>query len=818
MLNTYLKIAWRNIFRHKAYTAIHLLGLAFGICACVTIYLITSYEFDFDKFHPDKERIYRIVGDIQRSNGEKEFLNCPTIDAADIQLSIPGFEASAGFHSFSDGISIPNGSNPPKKFDNRIEGSYQSTAIITWPSYFEIFQYQWLAGNAQTLNQPFKLVLTENRAKQYFGDIPVSSMIGKSVIYGDSLQVSVSGIVKDWEHNSDYNYTDFISISTVTHSSLRNFIPTTDWNSLRPHNANAFVKLAKGVSEAQINNRLGEFVKKHAKMPNPETKASLYLQPLTDIHFTTDFHRGDDGDDFRKPYLPTLYALMGAASFILFLAIVNFINLSTAQSIRREREIGVRKVLGSNKQHVMLQFLTETFIITLLSVILSLLLVRPVLYMFSNYVPAGISFEPFSQSMGIFVLLITSLTTMLAGFYPAVVLASYQPVVSLKGSGNPKGRGHLGLRKALIVFQFCISLIFVIGAIVIEKQINFMNSADKGFNTDAIIIINHWRDSDGRLKVFREKIKNIVGVRKTILQGNAPMGFAQGGVNLKYKGRDIVDLPVLFNAADEDFLPFYEMKLLAGRNIIHSDSLQDFVINETYSKTLGFAKPKDAIGKFLYQNDRPYPIVGVVADFHQGSFHEAIHPEAIGIMPGREWSLAIKLDASEKKSGDVKKVVGEMEKQWKNIYPDEPFNYNFLNESISWLYGQEENTAWLVKIAMSIAIFISCMGLFGLSMFTAQIRTKEIGIRRVLGASISNIALMMGRDFLLLIVIAIVVASPIAYYFMNQWLQDFVYRTNLAWWVFAFAGIAAIFIALLTVSFQAIKAALVNPVNSLRSE
>ena len=818
MFRNYFKIAWRNISRHKVYTTINILGLAFGICACIAIYLISSFELSFDKFHPDKERIYRIVGDMERNSGEKIFLNCPLLDAAGIQQSVPGFEASAGMHLYNGKISIPGANNIVKKFDNRIDNSYQSTSIITWPSYFSVFTYQWLAGNAQSLNEPFKVVLSENRARKYFGDIPVSDMIGKTVIYDDSLVVHVSGIVRDWNRNTDFGYTDFISIGSATHSFLRNQIPTEDWSSLSPHRAFAFVKLSKGVSAAQVNARLTAFVKLHNKELPPGNLLTSYLQPLTGIHFTKEFHRGDDGDDFRKPYLPTLYALIGVALFILVIAIVNFINLSTAQSVQRSKEIGVRKVLGGGKRHITMQFLAETFVLTLFSCIAAILLVKPVLYLFSDYVPKELVVDLFNIQTIAFLLIITVVTTLLAGFYPARVMASYLPVLSLKGIGVQKGTDKLNLRKTLIVFQFTISLVFIIGAIVVGKQVHFMAKADKGFNTDAIIVVNKHRDREHKLKLFAEHIRHISGIRTVILQGNSPMGFAQGQEDFIFKKNEPLKKSALFDAGDENFIPFYQMKLLAGSNLTHSDSLQDLVINEAYVKALGFDSPQDVIGKFLFKNDKAYAITGVVANFHTGSFHEAIQPVVIGRMPERESSIAIKLNINEKKTADVKKIIAGMEEEWKKILPEEGFNYNFLNESISWLYGQEENTAWLVKAAMFITIFISCMGLFGLGMFTAERRTKEIGIRKVLGATVTDLTAMLSKDFIKLVLVAIVIASPIAWLLMNQWLQDFAYRTNISWWVFALAGLSAIVIALITVSFQAIKAAVANPVKSLRAE
>ena len=296
-----------------------------------------------------------------------------------------------------------------------------------------------------------------------------------------------------------------------------------------------------------------------------------------------------------------------------------------------------------------------------------------------------------------------------------------------------------------------------------------MSDTDKGFNSDAIVTINHWGDRDGKTRVFAESIKHIAGIDKVILQGNSPMGFAHGGQNFKYKGRDeIIDLPVSFDAGNEDFIPFYQMKLIAGRNMMHSDSLKELVINETCSKAMGLTTPGDAVGKFLYRNGNPYPVVGVVADFHEGSFHESMKPVVIAKMPERERSIAIKLATTQKQVSDVKEILSELETQWKKLYPDEALNYSFLNEAITWLYEQEAKTAWLMNVAMGITIFISCMGLFGLAMFTAERRTKEIGIRKVLGASVANIAAMLSKDFVILVVVSLVIASPVAWYFMNS--------------------------------------------------
>lgn len=809
MLQNYFKIAWRNVVRHKAYTIINVLGLALGICACIVIYLITNHEFSFDRFHPDKNRIYRITGGLQRLNGEKEFLNSPFREVAMIEHEVRGFEAKAAVHFFDALVSIPD--NAGKRFGG-------AKIIITAPQYFDIFKYEWLAGNPVTaLSEPYRVVLSAKQARLYFDDQPFDKIIGKTVIYQDSLQAMVSGIVNDWKENSDLAYTDFISLSTAPNSFLRDQIPTTDWRSLHPHRSMAFVKLDKQTSPKQVNKQL-EAIRKGIKPSDFGFLESLRLQALANIHFSNDYYRADDGDGFRKAHLPTLYMLMGLSLFILIIAAVNFINLSTAQSIQRAKEVGVRKVMGSNRASLIFQFLTETFVLTFLAVSISVMLVEPVLSLFGSYIPSQIRFDLFNPGTLLFLLLITTGTSLLAGFYPAKVLSSYLPVLSLKGNYAPKGTVGAGLRKALIVFQFSMSLIFIISAIIIANQIRFMHKKDKGFKTDAILTINSWTDKTDKLKLLKEKLNGLTGVHKAILQGTAPMGFGEMTMVVKYKDKSEMALEVARKIGNQDFIPFYQMKIVAGRNLLPADSLKEFVINETYSRTLGFSNPQEAIGKFLYAGDKPFPIVGVVADFHQGSFHTAIQPAIIENSPEWQRNIAVKLSSKGKNSDEIKATIVQIENLWKQIFPDEGFNYSFLDESITWLFEKEQKTAWLINVAMIITIFISCMGLFGLAMFMAQKRTKEIGIRKVLGASVADITAMLSKDFAKLVMISVVIASPIAWYLMSQWLQDFAYRIQVSWWVFIVAGITALVIALITVSFQAIKAALSNPVKSLRTE
>lgn len=814
MLKNHLRVAWRIIMRNKAYSFINVLGLALGLSACIIIYVITAYELSFDRFHPDGDRIYRIVGELGAPNGEKEFLNSPIPEVAGFQYAIPGFEAKAALHYGNGKVSVTNDEKRLTVFNGDNE------FVITEPQYFSIFKYQWLAGNAASaLNEPNKIVLTESKARRYFGDIPYDEMIGKVITYENALQLSVTGVVKDWQQNTDMGYTAFMSVRNVQNGFLKNRITSDDWKSLSEHQTMAFVKLAKNVTPDQVNSEFAAYIKKNVKLP-AGAKLTMQLQPISDLHFAKDFRRGDDGDNFRKAYMPVLYTLMGIALFILLLATMNFINLSTAQSIRRAREIGIRKVIGGSKKAIILQFLTETFLLTLFATLMAVILIKPLFYLFASFIPPGAKFDLLNGSTIIFLVLIAVLTTILAGFYPAKILAAYLPVVSLKGMTVPQGSIKWNLRKTLIVFQFVISIIFIVGAIVIRSQIKFMDNTDKGLKTDAIITMNNWDATYDKLKIFAQNTEQIPGVKKVILQGNAPMGFAHSDDTYSYRGKQETNYKVSVEVGDEDFIPFYQMKIVAGRNMLHTDSLKELVINETFSRQLGFKKPQEAIGKMLISpsNHKSYPIVGVVGDFHEGSFHELIQPVVIANEPGRSLSVAVKLSTTDAQTPDAQAIIPQMETDWKKLFPHTPFVYSFLDDSIKLLYQQEQNMALLVNVAMAIAILISCLGLFGLIMFTAQLKTKEIGIRKILGATVVNLTSLLTKEFIQLVIIAILIASPIAWYFMNRWLQDFAYRIHLSIWMFLEAGISAIIITGVVVSYQSVKAALANPVNSLRSE
>jgi hypothetical protein len=816
MLKNYFKAAWRNFRKRKIHILINVLGLAIGLCACITIYLISRYEFSFDSFHPDKDRIYRIAGKVEESNGQSFYVeDIPPQAPSTLRKEVPGFETVAGFYRYRPKVTIEKQNHERVNYDCFVEGSNTPGVIIADSNYFSIFQYEWLAGSSATsLNEPYNVGLSEITARKYFGTSNWKEVIGKEVIYDDSLKVRVSGIVKDWNKNTDFPYREFISFSTIKSSFLKEEMDKNDW---RPGKGNIWIwsvaKLAPGVSHDQIRSRMQGIIQKNMRL-DLDTKFSLQLQPLADIHFNNDYAH----DDIRKAHKPTLFGLITIAIFLLIIAVINFINLTAALSIEREKEIGIRKVMGSSARSIIFQFLIETFLVVQVAVVIALTLTGLVFSVFKGFFPSGVVLDLFNPDTLLFILLVTIVTVLISGLYPAKVLSSFVPVVSLKGSSTAQKRvSKWSFQKGLIVFQFTLSLIFTISSIVIIDQIRFMRYSDFKFSTDTVIIINNWDDQHGKIRVLKQQIEQLSGVEKVILESKPPAGVIEEEP-LKYKGKEEIEMLVSKQGGDENFIPFYAMKLLAGRNLRHSDSLSEFVINETFVKKLGFQTPDQAIGRLLYKGNKAYPIAGVVQDFHEGSFHEAIGPLAIGHMPEREKSLAIRLATHEKSVASSESLIRKIENIWSGIYPGITFSYTFFDAIIARMYEKEQKTSKLMLTAMLISIIISSLGLLGLVMFTTQIKKKEIGIRKVLGASFGNIVLHISREFIILIFIAMLIASPVAWYFMNHWLQNFAYRIHINWWVFVLAGFIALIITLLTIGFHCIKAALTNPALSIRQE
>lgn len=816
-----LKIALRNLWKNPAFSGINVLGLAIGLSACLVIYLLVRHEMSYDKFHQDGERIYRVVSEIViadqviKNNGVSGPL------PAAVQQEISGLENVAAFHVFYvHQVQVLQGQGDIKTLDVR-PAEYNpdnQNYIIADPQYFDIFSYEWLAGNPQTsLREPNKVVLTQKQAFKYFGKKEPEDYLGKTITYLDSrdtLTVTVSGLVRDWQQNTDFHFTDFISLATARQSPRwKERLRLNEWSSTSS-SSQLFVKLGANTKPAQVAQQFPGLIKRYIPEDEYNTNRAFLLQPLSDIHFNADY----GGEYVRLAHRPTLYGLIGIGVFLLLVAAVNFINLATAQSVQRIKEIGVRKVLGSSRKSLIIQFLSETLVLTLAAVFLAILLTPPVMEAFESILPSGIHLPLINPEVLLFLAVITLVTTFLAGFYPALVLSAALPVQSLKGQTSVTRKS--GLRKMLIVFQFTVSQMFILGMLVVVAQINYLRSQDMGFRLEEIVTFQtDWHDKSQKKFVLLNKIKQMPGVSQVSLSNYTPAQSGSNTTTLKYfDGKKEIQMNVHNKSGDENYIQLYDIKLLAGRNIRASDTLQELLINETYAKALGFERPGEAVGKNLLLDKQKLPIVGVTEDFHVQSLHTAIQPVMIGSENKYANTISLKLTAGSLHSDEFRATMAGIEKEFRSLYPGQKFSYAFFDETIAHFYDNEQKIATIVRLATILAVLIACLGLLGLVAFTVTRRKKEMGIRKVLGASVYSIVTLLSKDFLKLVLLANIIAWPLAGWAMHHWLENFAFRIRISWWLFALAGGLAILIALLTVSFQAVKAAMANPVKNLRTE
>lgn len=808
MLHHYLKIALRFLNKNKGTSFINTIGLTVGLCTCLIIYRIVSYEFSYDQFQSDKDRIHRIVGEASFDNGDPGQMGfVPYALPKAVRDEIPGIESLVAFINIESKVKIRMSENEIKQFDPRDMGNDPAEIILAEPSYFDLFKYEWLAGNSEiALNEPYQLVLTESKAYKYFGKLATAEILGREVIYFDSLRVKVTGIVRDYDRPSDLTFTDFISFSTLPNSIIKNWINLNEWNDVWSA-SQAYVRLDPGSKREEVEGRLAAFGQKHF---TGELKFKPGLQPLSDIHFNSKY-----ADNYgRRVHLPTLYSIMGIAVFILIIACIDFINLSTAQAFQRYKEIGLRKVFGSQRTNLILQIITEASVLTLAGIVLSLMLAPQAMVWLKGFLPPGLKFELDIQTIS-FLTIILILTSILSGFYPAWRLTSLQPVDAIKGQSF-SGTGEKGyVRKGLIVFQFTISLVFILGVLLVESQIRYMRNKDLGFNTRAVITLKAPRIPQTKTPVLYSKIRELSGIEDATLQIFEPMGQNFGLDRVEFQGTTLQKLDAAYKMGDEHFIPFYKMNLLAGRNLHKSDTARELVINETMVSQLGFLHASDVIGQNLKWRNKNYPIVGVVRDFHQQGMQNIIPPTFI-TTNARSRDIAFRLKDQDVNAANH--TISQVEKIWKEIYPEAKFQYQFLDESISRFYEKERKTSGLVRLASGMAIFISMLGLFGLSTFLIARRSKEISIRKLLGATITDLSALLAREYLVLVALACLISFPVSYYFMRNWLKEFIYRVDISVWLFVIAGTGALLIVLFTVAYQSVRAARTNPINSLRSQ
>ncbi|MCY7358542.1 MAG: ABC transporter permease, partial [Rudanella sp.] len=813
MFRNYLKIAVRTLWRNRLFTGLNVLGLSIGTAACWLIFQIVSYELSFDADHPNADRIYKIVSQFNFEGKASGNAGAPKPLAGAIRKEIGGIETVVGLHEqYVTSLQVPQATGKPIVFEDI------DRVIATTGDYFKLVPYRWLAGDvANQLTKPNQVVLTKSRAERYFPNQTPAQMMGKTLLYWDTLAVEVTGIVADLGRSTSFADQEFLSLTTIQKGNLvKEF--TEVWGNTGsndqiyllaeatadPDQLSRKINVLSATYSAAELKKWGDFSRKHQ------------LLSLRDVHFGVDFT-----DNNRKANRNVLYALLGLAVFLLVLAIINYVNLSTAQLPQRAKEIGIKKTLGSRRTQLIANFLGETALVTLLACVVAYGWTQFFNNSFGDLLPEGIElYQNPLQTLG-FVALLIIVVALLSGWYPGLLITRFQPTQILRGHLSVSiGENRFTLRKSLIVFQFVVAQVFIIGTLIWNQQLHYALTADLGFKREAIFTVQvPWKLLEnpaykGKQFALKQEFKRLPEVGAVSL-GNPPFNQSFSSNTHKYKGKKgEVERNVYRKYVDNDLIRLYGMKLLAGRNLQISDTTNEYVINATAARAFGFANPQEAIGQRLTENgsSKPIPIVGVVSDFHTASFSQKIEPLALMTDKNSLGNFNIRMASNN--PADWQAGIQKMEKLWKRTYPNSSFDYKFYDDMIEQFYTSERTTARIVNLATIIAIIISCLGLFGLATLTAFQRTKEIGVRKVLGASVASIVSLLSTDFLKLVLVAIVIASPIAWWAMNRWLQDFAYKIDIEWWVFALAGGLAVGIALLTVSFQSIKAALMNPVKS----
>ncbi|MDB5159014.1 MAG: FtsX-like permease family protein [Mucilaginibacter sp.] len=791
MIKNYFKIAWRNLKRNKAYAFISVTGLALGVTCGILIFTLISYHLSFDNFHKNSDRVYRFYTEWHDETvGKASAVPQPMGKAyrANFNLS----EKTARIISFSRTlITLPG--KDIKKFEEK------DGVAFTEPEYFDILNFPLVQGDKKNiLAKPNQALITENIAKKYWG---TSNAIGNIIRLDNKISFTVTGILKDLPANTDRKQEIYVSYANLDEYTDKG--REQNWGGVYS-GSQAFTLLKPNVSVERVNTALAQLVKMNFKGRDAKVW-NFKIQPLSDIHFNADL----DGYADRK----YLWALFFIGLFLIITACVNFVNLATAQALNRAKEVGIRKVLGSLPHQLFWQFIAETALITLVATIAAVILAEVSLPMINNLFQSKMQFN--WALLGPFILVITLIVVFLSGSYPGLVLARFQPILALKSKLSQKHIGGFSLRRVLVVVQFSISQVLIIGTIIVVTQLHYSQNTDLGFNKNAIVMVPLPTDDLSKMNTLLNRFNEINGVEKTTLCYSAPAAQSNSttGVNYDHRAED-EHWGINVKAGDVNYLSLFGLKLVAGRNFFQADTTRELLVNETFVKKLNL-KPNDVIGKILSIDGRhtTAPIVGVVKDFYNYSFHTEISPICISPNYHNYSNVALKINMHSANSS-----LASIEKIWNNTFPEELYSYSFLDDSIAKFYEMDNILLKLIEAFAAIAILIGCLGLYGLVSFMAVRKTKEIGVRKVLGASIQHILWLFGKEFCKLLLIAFFIAAPIAWWAMNNYLKDFVYKISIGPSIFLLSIASTFIIAAITVGYRATVAAVTNPVKSLRSE
>jgi len=818
MFKNYFKTAFRGLSRNKSYTIINIAGLSVGIAVCTMIFIIIQFQTSFDNFHTKKNQLYRVLTELHHENSATTSLarNVPFAMPERLKTAFPQLEQVAPVYaSHNDELQVlDDAGNAVKNFKE------QSGVFYTSPAFFKMFNFPLLAGSYTSLDNPNNVLLTKETAEKYFGNwqtamgktIKIAGYysMGAGLFQFPATPLKVTGILASIPANTDFQLRLAVAYGTDFTGDAQYGFQQPGWNGTAP-DFGCYVMLPPNISVDNFNTQLNRYTRQLQPAGNNDT---YVLQPVTDIHYDT--QTGDFSNKVISRQLVNVLWLI--AAFILLIACVNFINLSTAQAINRAKEVGVRKVLGSNKLQLRIQFLTETFLIVLSAVVFAATIALLAMPYINGLLQLSLSFNIISNpAIILFLLSVTIVVTVLAGFYPSIVLSRFNPVSALKSKITVQATKGISLRRGLVVFQFIIAQGLIIGTLVIVKQMNYFMNQPLGFDKEAIVNVPFRPDSTGgTLTDYLKQQLLSNGVQSVSFNSNSPIEDNNMFTAFKFDhALKDADFQAISKFVDNDYVSTFKLQLVAGRNLKPSGPTREFLVNESFVKSLGITKPEDIIGKEISMMNGliTCPVVGVVKDFNDRSLRNEVAPLLMATNSTMYRQASIKLSTA-----NMAATMQSIKKIWQQTFPDYVYEYRFLNDKIASFYQQETQLSRLYKIFAAIAVFLSCLGLYGLASFMAVQRTKEVGVRKVLGATSASIVYLFSREFIILVAIAFAIATPVAWYFMHLWLQNYAYRINVSWWLFLAGGISAIFIALATVSLQAIKAAMANPVKSLRSE
>ncbi|HWA32751.1 MAG TPA: ABC transporter permease [Cyclobacteriaceae bacterium] len=801
MYKNYLLVALRNLLKKKAYSAINIFGLALGIACCLLIVMYVRFEFSFDQYHLKKDRIYRVIHG-SRDNDHSTYWvwnNAPIGPA--LAENFPEVDKVLQFSGRSD-ILLTNG-----------DKHYQEDGVFFMDSVvFDVFDWKLLKGNPKTaLTAPYSIVLTESTAKKYFGD---EDPLGKTLQGTDSPgradagDYLVTGVMADVPANSHFKFNALLSLSTFRKSRPDIF---TAWGYVDFY---TYFLVNEKFDRAKFEQKIPSFIARYFK--DPKDKYAIAIEPLKDVYLRTPAQRqpGETGS------LSSLYIFSVIGVFILAIAVINFMNLSTARSMERSKEVGIRKSVGAARSSLISQFLGESLVIVYISLIVAVLLVVLVLPVMIDITGRPLDLKEFMTPQNILLLMVGGFFIgIVAGSYPSFVLSAFSPVSVLKGISK-SGRSGVNLRRGLVIFQFSLSIALIAGTMVVYFQMSHILNKDLGFDKEQMLNLDYNYDEtvNRKRETLKTEMEAIPGIVSSAFTRSLPGGYfpnahteiqAPDGQKLTANGQPIFQVGI-------DFINHFGLKMVAGRSYSRdypSDTIGGLVINEAAAKQFGYLNPEEIIGKPYKQWGREGVIIGVVKDFNFTSLHRNIEPLTLPFEPFACRYLSLKV-----KTSNMAATIESVRQVWDRLAPHRPFLYSFLDDDFSRQYQKDFKFRELFTIFSGLAIFIACLGLLGLATYTAELRAKEIGIRKVLGANVSSIVTLMSKDFMLLIGIAMLIATPVAWYAMNQWLSGFAYHIDIQAWVFLLAGIAALFIALLTISYQALRAATANPVKALKTE